>query len=193
MRRSRRGRAGDTGLRPRDRPVRPAGSGSLPFEATGGPNAGERIPVMENAQVKLTEVLTPRRLVTTALLLLALVLAVYGMQHVTDTNRATTCGAGNSAVSPVKVLYSCPGDDGLRQGRIGVSLAQGYTTDLFVDGTPIPTYQLVIEGSDFFYLPGPDKITGALSPGSHLAELRYRKLSEETAAPIPYVWWFTTN
>ena len=165
----------------------PPGAGAPPR-----PECRSELGLGENGPVKIWEILSPRRLVTTALILLAGVIAVYGLQHVKD-QRTATCGAGGSGASPVKVLYPCPGDDGLRQGRIGVSLAQGYTTDLIVDGITIPQYQLIVEGSDFFFIPGPDKVTGALAPGSHRSEIRYRKLTDDTTQTTSYVWAFTTH
>ncbi|MHB8464911.1 MAG: hypothetical protein ACYDH6_12885 [Acidimicrobiales bacterium] len=146
----------------------------------------------DNEPVKMWDVLTPRRLITTALLLLAGVIAVYGMQHVAD-QRAATCGGGDTSASPVRQLYPCPGDDGLRQGRIGVSLAQGYTADLSVDGQPIPKDQMIIEGTDFLFLPGPDKQTGALAPGPHRASIVYYRLLQDPAQGTTYTWSFTTH
>jgi hypothetical protein len=156
------------------------------------PNAGPRPAWVRMGDVNVLDVLTPRRLVTTALLLLALVIAVYGMQHVTD-QRAASCGAGPNSASPIKLLYPCPGDDGLRQGRIGVSLAQGYTADLSVDGMPIPKDQLIISGSDFTFQPGPEKQTGALAPGPHRAEIVYYRLLQDPSTGTTYTWSFTTH
>ena len=142
--------------------------------------------------MNLAEVVTPRRLVTTALLILVGVLCVYGLQTVQD-NRIATCGAGNSGTSPIKVLYPCPGDSDLRQGRIGVSLADGYTADLYVDNVQIPKDQLRLQGPDVFFTPGPGTETGALAPALHSAKVVVYKLLQEPAQGITYAWSFSTH
>jgi hypothetical protein len=142
--------------------------------------------------MKVWEIFTPRRLVTTAVILLAAVLAVYGLQSVKD-QRSATCGSGSTGASPVKTLYPCPGDDGLRQGSIGVGLADGYTADLWVDNTPIPRDQMVIEGSTYLYAPGPGTETGALAPGQHTARIVYYKLLQDPGTGTTYSWSFTTH
>jgi hypothetical protein len=146
----------------------------------------------ENGGVKIWEVLTPRRLVTTAVLLLAGVIAVYGMQHVRD-QRAANCIADANSASIIRQLYPCPGDDGLRQGGIGVSLAQGYKADLTVDGIAIPQDQVIVTGSDYLYLPGPGKETGALQPGPHRATIVYYRALDDPAKGTTYAWAFTTH
>lgn len=140
----------------------------------------------------MLDVITPRRLITAAVLILVVVLCIYGLQGVKDT-RAATCGAGNSGVSPIKVLYPCPGDSDLRQGIIGVSLADGYTADLFVDGTQIPMDQLQITGQSVTYQPGPGTETGALAPGGHSAKVVVYRLLQDPTTGIPFSWSFSTH
>jgi len=133
------------------------------------------------------DVVTPRRLVTTALLLLAVLLTVVGFQQVKD-QRVASCGGG-----VIAKLYPCPGDSDLRQGRIGVSLAQGYTADLFVDGVAIPKDQLLTEGGDFSFTPGPGTETGALAPGRHTARVVYHHDLADPSSGSEYSWSFTTH
>jgi hypothetical protein len=167
-------------------PAAPTTGGSAAFDL-GEP--GRR---RNNGAVQILQVLTPRRLVTTAVILLAAVLAIVGLQSVRDQRNAS-CGAGASGASPIKVLYPCPGDDGLRQGRIGVSLADGYTADLSVDGTVIPKDQMIIEGSDFFFIPGPNTQIGALAPGPHVARIVFYRLLEDPNQGTAYTWSFSTH
>lgn len=133
------------------------------------------------------DVLTPRRLVTTALLLLALVLVVVGFQSVRD-QRTATCGGAT-----VVKLFPCPGDTDLRQNRIGVSLVQGFQADLYVDGTPIPKDQVTIEGSDYYFTPGPGTETGALAPGRHTARVVYYRDLQDPSQGQEYSWSFATH
>ena len=138
-------------------------------------------------QTRLWDVLTPRRLVTTALLLLAFVLVVVGFQSVRD-QRVETCGSGT-----LVKLFPCPGDTDLRHDRIGVSLAQGYQADLYVDGTPIPKDQLTVEGSDYYFTPGPGTETGALAPGRHTARIVYYRDLQDPSQGLEYSWSFSTH
>src|SRR5579864_63083 len=89
-------------------------------------------PTGPNLSTPFLDVVTPRRLITTALLLLALVLSVVGLQAVKDT-RAASCSYG-----VILKFYPCPGDTDLRQGTIGVDMAPGWQASLTVDNTPIP-------------------------------------------------------
>jgi len=136
----------------------------------------------------LLDIVTPRRLVTVALLLLAGVLSVVGLQSVKD-QRAATCGGG----TVIQTLFPCPGDTALRQGRIGASLAQGWTLDLYVDNAPIPKDQLTVEGSDFYYTPGPGTETGALQPGRHTVRIVYYRDLADPATGSVYSWAFNSQ
>ena len=136
---------------------------------------------------RLIDVLTPRRLVTTAVLILAGFLIVVGLQSVKD-ERTATCGGG-----VVQKLYPCPGDIDLRQGVIGASLDQGWTLDLTVDNTPIPQDQVSVQGSDFRFTPGPGTETGALAPGRHTATIHYYRQLDDPANALVYSWAFQTH
>jgi hypothetical protein len=135
----------------------------------------------------LTRVVTPRRLVTAALLLLAVVVSVVGLQSVKDT-RAASCSYG-----VIAKLLPCPGDTDLRQGQIGVEMAAGYQVDLYVDSTAIPKDQVSVQGTGFFYTPGPGSATGALAPGHHTARVVYYLATAGEATAQQYAWNFSTS
>jgi len=132
-------------------------------------------------------VVTPRRLVTTALLLLAVVLSVYGLQSVKD-QRTASCGFG-----PITRLYPCPGDRDLGQSEIGVEMAPGYQVQLTIDNTVVPQDQLIVQGSGFFYTPGPGTATGSLNPGPHTANVTYFLVTAGAATAQQFPWNFSTT
>jgi hypothetical protein len=145
------------------------------------------VPSHRSAHGSWFNVITPRRLVTTALLLLAVVLSVYGLQSVKD-QRAASCSYG-----PVTRLLPCPGDRDLSQGEIGVEMAAGYQAELTVDNTVVPVDELSVQGSGFFYTPGPGTATGALAPGAHTATVTYYPAAAGPAAAQKYAWNFSTT
>jgi len=125
--------------------------------------------------------------VTTALLLLAVVLSVYGLQSVKD-QRAASCSSG-----PITRLLPCPGDRDLSQGEVGVEMAAGYQVELTIDSTVVPKDELSVQGSGFFYTPGPGTATGALAPGTHTARVTYYLATAGPAAAQEYAWNFSTT
>jgi len=135
----------------------------------------------------LANVITPRRLVTTALLLLAVVVSVVGLQSVKD-QRAVVCSHG-----VVVSLVPCPGDTDLRQGTIGVVMANGWQASLTVDNTPIPQDEVVVRGQQYLFSPGPGSITGALSPGQHSATASYYPTAIGPADTQQFAWSFRTS
>src|SRR5258708_4511529 len=130
------------------------------------------------------ELLTPRRLVTTAVLLLAIVLIVVGFQR-TDTSTSVACG---NPKGPIVKLLPCPGDSDLNQGLIGVDMSPGWQVDLSVDGTPIPKDQVTTEGSNFSFQPISGSATGALKPGNHSAEIVYYPDLASASSGRTYSW-----
>jgi hypothetical protein len=137
----------------------------------------------------LLNVLTPRRLVTTAVLLLAAVVTIVGFQR-TDTTVAIPCG---QPAGPIVKLLPCPGSSGLNQGEVGVQMSPGWQVDLTVDGTPIPRDQITTEGTDYYYLPAPNSITGVFKPGTHSAGISYYQSLADEASASTYTWSFTTH
>ena len=132
------------------------------------------------------DIVTPRRLITLALLLSAVVLSVVGLRSVRDT-RAATCSHG-----VILKLYPCPGDTDLRQGTIGVDMASGWQADLYLDNNAIPKDQLEITGSSYYYTPG---VNGAptLSPGAHTARVAYYQTLADEATAQQFAWNFRTS
>src|SRR5580704_17324711 len=108
------------------------------------------------------EIITPRRLVTTAVLILAAVVIIVGFQR-TNTTDTIPCAQPNG---PILKLLPCPGDTDLNQGVVGVDMAPGWQVDLTLDGTAIPKDQVTTEGSSYSYEPSP-----ALRPGLHSAQV----------------------
>jgi hypothetical protein len=134
----------------------------------------------------LLDVVTPRRLITLALLLSAVVLSVVGLQSVKDT-RAATCSHG-----VILKLYPCPGDTDLRQGTIGVDMASGWQADLYLDNNAIPKDQLVITGSSYYYTPG-ENGAPTLSAGAHTARVAYYRTLADEATAQQFAWNFRTS
>jgi hypothetical protein len=120
-------------------------------------------------------------LVSAAVILLAVAFSLSGDE------------GGSVAITDVAVEARIPppGDVNLRQARIGVDLAPGYTGVLLVDGTEIPEDQLVrIEGlNQVFYTPGPGTETGPLSPGRHRITAVFWPVEESRQAAARQVSW----
>ncbi|MBV8159328.1 MAG: hypothetical protein JO265_00235 [Acidimicrobiia bacterium] len=87
-----------------------------------------------------------------------------------------------------------PGDLDLRQVSVGVTLAAGYTGDLFVDGAQVPEdelhrepvlYQITLQprpGSQF-----------DLGPGRHCASVRYWPLASPSDTRDSAPWCFSLH
>ena len=145
------------------------------------------VPAHTRTTRRLGDVITPRRLVTTALLLLAVVVSVVGLQSVKD-QRATICSHG-----VVTSLVPCPGDTDLRQGAIGVVMANGWQASLTVDNTAIPEDEVVVRGQQFLFTPGPGTITGALTPGQHSATVSFYPTTLGPSAAQQFSWSFRVS
>jgi len=133
------------------------------------------------------DVITPRRLVTTALLLGAIVISVVGLQSVKD-QRAAQCSHG-----VVTSLVPCPGDTVLQQGKVGVVMANGWQASLQVDDTPIPQDQVSQTGQTYLFQPGPGTATGALIPGQHSVTVTYWPTTTGPAGSQQFAWSFRTS
>jgi hypothetical protein len=134
--------------------------------------------------------ITPRFLVTLAVILLAVVLSVVGLQKTDTSTPSTDCG---SPAGPIVKLYPCPGYSVLAQGDIGVDMSPGYMVDLYVDNTPIPDDVMTIDAGLMTFTPGPGTVTGALQPGPHTAKIVYYKSLADEADGSVYSWNFTTH
>ncbi len=138
------------------------------------------------------EVITPRRLITLAVLLLVVLVVVVGFQHAVTPNggRSESCKVVGT---PIEQLAPCPGDSDLNQGRIGVVMTTGWQVDLYLDGTAIPKDELQIEATEFSFTPGPGTATGPLAPGVHTAKVVYYQNLAEEASGQTYSWSFSTH
>ena len=144
---------------------------------------------MIESRRSVLDIVTPRRLVITAVLLLAAVLSVVGLQRTNTSVSSVPCGTSGAIVH----LLPCPGDSGLTQGTIGVDLAPGWQADLYLDGTPVPRDELSVEGSNYYFRPGPGTATGALAPGAHTVRVvYYHDLADESSGQ-QYSWSFYTR
>jgi hypothetical protein len=138
----------------------------------------------------LRDVVTPRRLVTAAVIALAGLVIVVGLQATRTPNQTDSCPV---ASTPIQQLIPCPGDSVLNQAKVGVDMEQGWLVDLYVDGTPIPRDQVQVEGSLYLFQPGPDTDVGTLHAGAHTARVVYYRQLAEEASGQSYAWRFTTH
>jgi len=138
------------------------------------------------------DVITPRRLITLAVVLLVVLLVVRGFQDAVTPNggRSESC---NVVGTPIEQLHPCPGDTDPNQLTIGVDMDPGWQVDLYLDGTPIPKDEMQIEATEFSYVPGPGTATGPLAPGLHTAKVVYYKTLAEEASGQVFSWEFTTH
>ncbi len=91
-----------------------------------------------------------------------------------------------------------PGDQILRQDRVGVDLAPGYIGEVVLDGVLIPPDQLLVPTDDpaalatdlqwnplneFLFQPGPGRVIEELAPGEHRLVVRFweERLGEDDA------------
>jgi hypothetical protein len=97
----------------------------------------------------------------------------------------------DQTTSAVRQVMPPPGDLDLRQVHVGVTLAAGYTGDLFVDGAQVPEdelhrepalYQITLEPR-----PGGQFILG---PGRHCASVRYWPLANQSDKRDAPPWCF---
>jgi hypothetical protein len=138
----------------------------------------------------VTDVITPRRLVTAAVLALAALVSIVGLQKTRTPTQTDNCPVANT---PIAQLLPCPGDSDLNQGKIGVSMEQGWQVDLYVDGTPIPRDQVQVEGSLYLFQPGPDTDVGTLRAGSHTARIVYYRVLGDESSGQSFTWRFSTH
>ena len=103
-----------------------------------------------------------RRFVTTALLLVAGAVLVYGATQKADPPAPTTLDVAVEALTP-----SRESTGNLRQGEIGIDLASGWTGDLRINGLDIPEDQLRRNDplNQFFFLPGQGQEIEEVPPG----------------------------
>jgi len=129
---------------------------------------------------------TLRRLVLSLILAAAVVtLAVGFSMHTDNDDEVAVSDAAVEAVIPAS------GDLDLRQARIGVDLAPGYTGILQVDGVEIPEDQLerVEALNQVFFTPREGTETGQLFPGRHQATAVFWPAGQTREAASRSVNW----
>lgn len=129
---------------------------------------------------------TVRRLVTGAVLLLALAAFVY----------AFTLGRGSTDIVPtgdaVERLVPPQGSQVLRQSEIGIDLAPEWTGVLQINGIEIPEDQLrrVPAQNQVFFTPGPGQEIEELPPGPvNVVALIWRPVAGESRDDADTIRW----
>jgi hypothetical protein len=125
-------------------------------------------------------------LIIAALLAVAVAGIVYAFSHGRRPPEQKTSAVVN--------VMPPPGDLDLRQVQVGVTLAAGYTGDLFVDGLQVPDdelrrvpalYQITLDAK-----PGGQFNLG---PGRHCASVRYWPLASPTDKRDSAPWCFNLH
>lgn len=142
-------------------------------------------------QPRQERLVTPRRLLITALL----AVAAAGVAFAFTSSRDEVVPARRAGIVRV---FPADGTLSLRQDAVGVELAFGYSGVLRLDRVELPDDQLarlnIGQGTRISYTPGEGTETGALSEGRHCASVTFWRTSEgpDTAGP-PYTWCFTAS
>jgi hypothetical protein len=132
--------------------------------------------------------ITPRRVVITALLTFAVGLLWWATTQDADQDRSLRVGRIDSAVEQV---VPGNGDAALRQEQIGVDLEPGWTAALAVDGRQIPEDQLRRNDplNQVFFTPGEGQEIDELAPGPHVASALIWRPATETRDDGRTVTW----
>lgn len=134
--------------------------------------------------------ITLRRVVLSVLLAGSFVGLAYGLSSTRDTTKPPVYKD-----AAVEGTFPKEGDLDLRQSRIGIDLASGYTTALQIDRREIPDDQVekVIGLDQYFYTPGPGTETGALAPGRHCATAVIWSVGQTREQGHDFVWCFQVH
>lgn len=121
-----------------------------------------------------------RTIVIVVGIVIAINLAIVGVYE-TKTDPGT-------APLPDAIVTTFPrcGQVALRQAQIGVQLAQGYTGDVTLDGTPLPEDEYDVrafEQGTILWQPGPGKAFTRLAPGLHLMRISYSPTDPSSHLP----------
>jgi len=131
--------------------------------------------------------ITPRRVVITALLAFAVGLLAWAAQFTGDPDEP---GRGRID-SAVEEVVPGNGDAALRQSEIGVDLVPGWTAVLAVDGREIPEDQLRRNEplNQVFFMPGQGQEIEELDPGPHVATALIWRPADQTREDGRQVTW----
>jgi hypothetical protein len=132
--------------------------------------------------------ITPRRVVITALLLFAAGLLWWATTQDADPSLEPQAGQIDSAVEQV---VPGNGEAALRQSEIGIDLEPGWTAVLQIDRTQIPEDQLRRNDAlnQVFFMPGEGKVIEELDPGPHVARALIWRLETQTREDGRTVNW----
>jgi hypothetical protein len=127
-----------------------------------------------------------RRLIITALLAVAVVGIVVAFSGARRPSLQQT--------SAVRQVMPPSGDLDLRQVNVGVTLAAGYTGDLFVDGAQVPEDELHREPA-LYQITLQPRPSGQfnLGPGRHCASVRYWPLATPNDKRDSAPWCFNLH
>ena len=127
-----------------------------------------------------------RRLIITALLAVAVVGIVVAFSGARRPSLQQT--------SAVRQVMPPSGDLDLRQVNVGVTLAAGYTGDLFVDGAQVPEDELHREPA-LYQITLQPRPSGQfnLGPGRHCASVRYWPLATPNDTRDSAPWCFNLH
>lgn len=149
-----------------------------------------------------------RRVINAVVVAGALGLIGYGLVNGATGEKAITKPAG------VERFVPNPGDLVLRQGQIGIDLANGYRGSLVIDDQPIPTYDLApsaatcspttkpFTGGDsvfdpaqstVYFQPGPNSTIEKFAPGLHRVTARFWKLCDDPDTAETVSWTFNVS
>lgn len=127
------------------------GSSSSTSASAGDPPAGDGSPRPASG-ARARRRFQPRY-VAYAVLVAVVVVAVYALVQLADTN-ATNLESGS-----IERLIPTPDSKILQQDQIGIDLATGYEASLAVNGTPLPLDEVLVVPAlnQVFFQPGPGK------------------------------------
>jgi hypothetical protein len=127
-----------------------------------------------------------RRLIITALLAVAVIGIVVAFSGARRPSLQQT--------SAVRQVMPPSGDLDLRQVNVGVTLAAGYTGDLFVDGAQVPEDELHREPA-LYQITLQPRPSGQfnLGPGRHCASVRYWPLATPNDKRDSAPWCFNLH
>ena len=135
---------------------------------------------------------TLRRIVITALVGVALVGFWYAGAGIRSEEEIAS-----QTDSAVEATFPGEAELDVRQARIGVDLASGLRADIALDGVPIPESELqrVDPLGIVYYIPAPNRSTGALAPGRHCAQAVIWDPTRETrqSGGHTFSWCFTLH
>lgn len=160
-----------------------------PASGGTGKNGGVPLPVVDRPRPTTRRLVTLRRVVFAALLILAgFSLYLAGTLH----DDSPTAGARSRVV---KTVSPRPGSIQPRQTEIMVELDTGYVGDLSVNGSTIPDDQLnVIQGLNrITYTPRPGREVESLPAGVNCAVVRFRPLAASPGQAGSYRWCFSVQ